>query len=253
MIDLRKSIKKNLTFFNKLSIVINALFLILLFFEFFLPPDYLIRNIQIWIGVYFTIELYLRLKMHKFKKKYILSFITILDALIIVLIFVRFFYIDSTILHFFTALKIFRLYRIIHELSKINSFFKLNKDIAISLINLLIFIFIMSSLVFVEQNSSNVDINTFLDSLYFTISTLTTTGFWDIIVTWNDWKILVILIMTFWTWLFLRLITTIFKPLKTPYQCKHCWLEKHERDASHCKHCGKIIYIKSEWDTNEIL
>ena len=107
----------------------------------------------------------------------------------------------------------------------------------------------MASLVFIEQSENNEKINTFLDALYFTITTLTTTWFWDIVVAWDEWKALVIVIMTLWTWLFLRLITVIFRPVKKTYQCKFCWLKRHDRDSSHCKHCWNIIYIENSWET----
>ena len=117
----------------------------------------------------------MRIKYHHFKIKYIFSFFSIIDFIIILLIFIRFFYVDSTLLHFFTALKVFRAYRIIHELSKVSDFFKNNKDLIISIINLFIFTFFMASLVFIVQIGKNTNITDFLDALYFTISTLTTT------------------------------------------------------------------------------
>jgi len=250
MKSLSKYIKNNKKILNEFSIVINIFFLAILFFEFFFPSNDILKYIQIVLWVYFIWELYMRLKFHKFKLKYIFSIFSIIDFIIILLIFIRFFYIDSTLLHFFTALKVFRAYRIIHELSKVNSFFRNNKDLIISIINLFIFTFFMASLVFIEQAKVNYKINDFLDALYFTISTLTTTWFWDIVVSWKQWKVLVIIIMTLWTWLFLRLITVIFRPVKKTYQCKHCWLQRHDRDASHCKHCWNIIFIENSWATH---
>jgi len=142
----------------------------------------------------------MRLKVHKFKTKYVFSLISILDMIIIMAIFIRFYYIDNTILHFFTALKVLRSYRVIHELSKVSKFFSQNQDLIFSILNLLIFTFFMASLVFIAQVDINKDINSFLDALYFTISTLTTTWFWDVVVIWNQWKVLVVLIMTLWAW-----------------------------------------------------
>ena len=237
-------IKKHRRIFNEVSIVINLLFLAVLFFEFFFPQNEVLKNIQIGLWIYFLFEFYMRLKVHKFKTKYVFSLISILDMIIIMAIFVRFYYIDNTILHFFTALKVLRSYRVIHELSKVSKFFSRNKDLIFSILNLLIFTFFMASLVFIAQVDINKDINSFLDALYFTISTLTTTWFWDVVVIWNQWKVLVVLIMTLWAWLFIRMITIIFRPIKKYYKCKFCWLRWHDRDASHCKHCWKIIYIE---------
>lgn len=232
------------------SLIINICFLLFLFVEFFLPENNLLRNIQLFLGVVFIWELLLRIISHKFKKSYIFSFLTFLDTLIIVAIFVRFFYWDNTFLHLFTSLKILRSYRVLDDLAEYNALIAKHKDVIISAINLAIFIFFMASLVFVAQVDSNDDITTFLDSLYFTLSTLTTTGFWDITVIWQSGKILAILIMIFGTGLFLHLVTVMFRPIKKYVQCKHCGLKRHDKDASHCKHCGNIMYIEHD-DTGE--
>lgn len=240
-----KFLKKYKKTLNEISIIINIFFLFVLLFEFFVPNSIVLRDIQIVLGIFFIVELFLRLALHKFKKSYIFNIFNLLDLIIISAIFIRYYYGDHALLHFFTAFKILRSYRIIHDLSNANKFIEKNKDLIFSVLNLVIFIFFMSSLVFVFQIKENNWINTFLDALYFTISTLTTTGFWDITVTWESWKLLAILIMTLGTGLFLRLVTVIFRPIKKFAPCKHCWLKRHDKDASHCKHCWKIIYIEN--------
>ena len=42
------------------------------------------------------------------------------------------------------------------------------------------FVFVVSAIVYVQQRTINPDIDDYLDALYFTIATLTTTGFGDI-------------------------------------------------------------------------
>ena len=59
-------------------------------------------------------------------------------------------------------------------ISKVKDFAK-NKDLIFSVLNLVIFTFFMASLVFVFQFKINHQINSFLDALYFTLATLTTT------------------------------------------------------------------------------
>jgi len=245
---LLKLIKLNKKILNIISVILNILFLLILLIEFLYPNTVFFRDLQIFLGIYFIFELFMRFFIHKFSKKYMFKLINVIDLIIIIAIFERLYYIDNTFIHFLTSLKILRSYRILHQLSKISTKIASQKDLIFSILNLIIFIFFMSSIVFTLQVDINKNINTYIDSLYFTISTLTTTGFWDIIAEWESGKFLVILIMTLGTWLFLRLITVIFRPRKAYKRCKMCWLKFHEKDASHCKHCWTIIYIENEWE-----
>ncbi|MBN8531485.1 MAG: two pore domain potassium channel family protein, partial [Alphaproteobacteria bacterium] len=111
-----------------------------------------------------------------------------------------------------------------------------------------IFIFVMTELVFVTQVASNPNVGNFLDAMYFTITTLTTTGFGDITLQGDSGRFLSIVIMIFGVSLFLRLIQTMFRPSKVRFTCTDCGLFLHENDAVHCKHCGKVLPIPSEGD-----
>ena len=83
-------------------------------------------------------------------------------------------------------------------------------------------------------------------ALYFTLTTLTTTGFGDITLQGQSGRMLAVIIMVFGITLFVRLARDIIRPAKVSYECEHCGLFKHDVDASHCKHCGNIIHIETE-------
>jgi len=57
--------------------------------------------------------------------------------------------------------------------------FKLESAI-FSVVKLLVFIFVITAVVLVSQEGKNSGIANYVDALYFTITTLTTTGFGDI-------------------------------------------------------------------------
>jgi voltage-gated potassium channel len=127
-----------------------------------------------------------------------------------------------------------------------SKFVRANEDVLFSIVNLLVFIFIITAVVYVTQEAVNPAISNYVDALYFTIATLTTTGFGDITLMGTSGRILAVLIMIFGISLFLRLIQTIFRPSKIRYECPACGLTRHEPDAIHCKHCGTLIHITSE-------
>ena len=144
------------------------------------------------------------------------------------------------------SLRLLRSYHMLKNLRQQSNFVRLHEDVIFSVVNLLIFIFIITAIVYVTQVSINPAIKDYVDALYFTIATLTTTGFGDITLMGTSGHILAVLIMIFGISLFLRLIQTIFRPGKIRYECPDCGLNRHDNDAVHCKHCGKILHITTE-------
>ena len=78
------------------------------------------------------------------------------------------------------------------------------------------------------------------------MTTLTTTGFGDIVLKGASGRLLSIIIKVVGVALFLRLIQTIFRPQKVMFTCPRCGLKRHEPDAVHCKHCGEVVNIATE-------
>lgn len=144
------------------------------------------------------------------------------------------------------ALRLLRSYHMLKNLRQQSKFVRQNEDVIFSVVNLLVFIFIITAIVFVSQVGSNPAIKDYIDALYFTIATLTTTGFGDITLIGTSGHILAVLIMIFGISLFLRLIQTIFRPSKLRYECPTCGLNRHDTDAVHCKHCGQMLHITTE-------
>lgn len=152
---------------------------------------------------------------------------------------------------FLRALRILRLlrsYRLQSKLRQDFAYFRRHEDIILSATNLLMFVFIMTELVFVTQVNINPNVTNFLDAMYFTTAALTTTGFGDITLEGKNGRMLTIVIMIFGVSLFLRLVQTIFRPSKVRYACRQCGLFLHENDAVHCKHCGSMLNIPNEGD-----
>lgn len=144
------------------------------------------------------------------------------------------------------SLRLFRSYQLVGRLRRDFPFFKRNEEIVFSAVNLLVFILVMTALVFATQAASNPEINNYADALYFTVTTLTTTGFGDITLSGTTGRLLAVLIMIFGVSLFIRLAQTVFRPKRVHYECPDCGLTRHEADAVHCKHCGATIRIQTE-------
>jgi voltage-gated potassium channel len=147
------------------------------------------------------------------------------------------------------ALRLFRSYHLVSGLRRNFVFFRRNEDAVLSVVNLLVFLLIMTALVHATQIGRNPAINNYADALYFTVTTLTTTGFGDITLQGTSGRLLAVMIMIFGVSLFIRLVQTLFRPQKVHYECPHCGLTRHDPDAVHCKHCGAIIHIRTEGAT----
>lgn len=144
------------------------------------------------------------------------------------------------------TLRLLHSFHVLRDLRRENTFFRRHESVLIGSVNLTVFVFVTTALVFALQHQTNPLINSYLDALYFTMSTLTTTGFGDVTLPGFEGKLLSVFIMLIGVVLFLRLATAIFRPSKITYTCPECGLNRHEPDAIHCKHCGTPIKIETE-------
>ena len=147
------------------------------------------------------------------------------------------------------VLRLFRSYQLVTRLRRDFSFFRRNEDAVLSIVNFFVFLLVMTAVVYETQLEHNPQISNYADALYFTVTTLTTTGFGDITLQGTSGRLLAVLIMIFGVSLFIRLAQTLFRPQKVSYECPECGLSRHDPDAVHCKHCGATINIPTEGAT----
>lgn len=111
---------------------------------------------------------------------------------------------------------------------------------------LLTFVFVTTGFVYTAFGGVPDGPQGWVDSLYFTITSLTTTGYGDITLPGVWGKLLSIVIMVSGITLFLRLAQAIVRPSKVRFSCPTCGLGRHDLDAVHCKACGVVLCIPND-------
>ena len=139
------------------------------------------------------------------------------------------------------ALRLFRSYRIASRMKRDLPFVRRNYDTITAATHLFVFLFLMTAVVYVTQHSHNPAITNYLDALYFTVTTLTTTGFGDITLPGPAGRLLSIVMMLVGVSLFVRMVQVLLRPTRMRNQCSSCGLAEHESDAIHCKRCGALL------------
>lgn len=120
------------------------------------------------------------------------------------------------------------------------------EDAGKAVINLFTFLFVVTGLVFTFFARPGSGMEGYVDALYFTVTTVTTTGFGDITLPGTAGKLTSIVVMIIGISLFVRLASAIFRPHKVFFPCPECGLRRHDPDAVHCKACGHILNIPDE-------
>ena len=149
-------------------------------------------------------------------------------------------------------LRVLRLFRVLHSEQTLRQLredfgtFRRNEQTLRAAANLCVFTFLMTALVYQTQHAVNDRINNYVDALYFTVATLSTTGFGDVTLVGNSGKLLSVAVMIFGISLFLRLIQVILRPAKVIQKCETCGLMRHDHDAVHCKACGQVMNIQDD-------
>ena len=224
------------------DLLIISYFVITTFLEFQLWIVY----VDIVIGIILVIDLIGRLIAQNDRGAFLVKPMTIIDFIVIASLFVPALIGNFAFLRLVRSLRLLRSYIVVRELRSVSQVFAKNEDVLFSALNLIVFIFVVTATVYEFQVPVNDSINNYVDALYFTITTLTTTGFGDVILVGSTGRLLAVVIMVVGVALFLRLVQTIFRPSKVRHECQDCGLTQHDLDAVHCKHCGRQLRIRTE-------
>ena len=152
----------------------------------------------------------------------------------------------AAFLRILRTLRLLHAYQLLARLRVDFAFFRRNEDVIIAIVHLLVFIFVMTGVVYESQHAKNPLIANYVDALYFTVTTLTTTGFGDITLSGTWGRLISVVVMIAGVTLFLRLAQVLFRPHKVRFPCPQCGLQRHEPDAVHCKACGVVLNIPDE-------
>lgn len=229
--------------FRYVLLALDVLTLVFLVVSSFFYGHPYIEWLELVFGVYILGDFSARFLINRHKLAFLIRPYSVMDMLVIVSFFAPTMGQHFAFLRAITMLRFLRSYLVLKRLREDFDFFRRHEDTALSAMNLMLFIFVMTELVFQSQVGINPSIQNFVDAMYFTVTTLTTTGFGDITLNGSMGRGISIIIMIFGVSLFVRLIQTLFRPNKVRYSCQDCGLFLHDRDAVHCKHCGATLNI----------
>lgn len=198
-------------------------------------------------GLMILLDTCARIWISENRRRELTRIYTVADIIVVgTLLFAPFFAENFAFLRILRALRLIHAYHLMTDLRRESLFFRRHEDAILAAVNLFVFVFITTSAVFVLTFSEGDGIAGYIDALYFTVATLTTTGFGDITMTTPGGKLLAVFIMVVGVALFVQLARAIFQPSKIRYKCDVCGLNRHDPDAIHCKHCGAPLKIETE-------
>jgi voltage-gated potassium channel len=195
------------------------------------------------LGVLLLLEWLVRLWVARDRLQFATRPMTVLDFAVIVSLLAPAATGNLVFLRILRALRLLRTYRVVRQLRGQSRWFRGHEAAVFAATNLMVFIFIVSAAVYALQGRVNPQIGNYVDALYFTVTTLTTTGFGDITMVGQSGRLLAVVIMFVGVSLFLRLIHALFRPARVDHECPDCGLNRHDPDAIHCKHCGRLLHI----------
>jgi voltage-gated potassium channel len=212
---------------------------------------------EVIIVLFFIIEYAARLYGAKSRLKQlvdvysIIDLIAILPTLALLVLPVFGITLDFGFVKLIRIFRVFRIFRFLRFTADPDFFFgsitvPLLKVVRLVLTIFMIF-FISSGLFFYVESGTNTNVKNFGDAFYFTVVALTTVGFGDITPRSDAGKwVTVLMILSgiiIIPWQVSRVVKEwVHMASKAEIVCPGCGLRYHDRDASHCKACGHLIY-----------
>jgi len=217
----------------------------------------LLWKMEVIIVLFFIIEYAARLYGAKSRFKQLVDIYSIIDLIAILptlsLLILPLFGItlNFDFVKLIRVLRVFRIFRFLRFTADPVFFFgSLNLhvlEVARLFLTIFMIFFISSGLFFYVESGINADVRTFGDAFYFTVVALTTVGFGDITPMSEGGRWVTVLMIlsgiTLIPWQVSRIVKEwVHMASKKEIICPGCGLRYHDKDASHCKSCGHLIY-----------
>lgn len=223
----------------------------------------LLWNMEIIIVLFFVVEYVARLYGAKNRFKQLVDIYSVIDLVAILptlsLLILPLFGItlDFDFVKLIRVFRVFRIFRFLRFTADPDFFFGILTMHVLKVVRLFLTIFmiffISSGLFFFVESGVNSGVRTFGDAFYFTVVALTTVGFGDItpMSEGGRWVTVVMILsgIILIPWEVSRIVKEwVHMATKREITCPGCGLRYHDRDASHCKSCGHLIYQEYEGD-----
>lgn len=206
------------------------------------------------VTIFFTIEYILRIISIRKPQKYIFSFYGIIDFLSTIPLYVSYFFAGSQVLLALRAFRLLRIFRILKlvrflgEASQLKLALKASRaKITVFIYTVLILAVIMGTIMYLIEGDESGGFNSIPRSIYWTIVTLTTVGYGDIVPQTALGQAIASVIMILGYGIIAvptGIVTSEFakqgkkKVHANTQSCPSCGSEKHRDDAIHCYKCG---------------
>ncbi len=208
----------------------------------------------------FTFEYLLRIYCHPVSRRYVFSFYGLIDLVSILPTYLALLFGGAQYLLVVRLLRVMRIFRVLKLIEYVNEASMLWRSILASRRKILVFfcfVFVLAtifgSLMFLVESPHNPGFSSIPRSVYWTIVTITTVGFGDIVpITVLGQMVATLAILTGYsiiavpTGIITSQLIDELRSERLMQLCENCGEQEHLKDANYCRRCGHALPVIEE-------